>query len=104
MPWSVSSFPFTPGTQTLPGSEQTQTGSISGALVDGSTVTVTYAGGYAFPTSTDTVVLIVSNMSDPTALLGKEIFSSLSTTGFSFAIPGGNTGDTATITWTAYGH
>lgn len=104
MPWGQTSYPFAPGTGVLPGSEQTQTGTITGALVDGSTITVTYASGYAFPIATDAVVLVISALSNANDLLGKEIFSSITTTGFSFSVPGGNPGDTATITWTAYGH
>lgn len=104
MSWTQTEYPFAPGTQVLPGQEQVLQGSVVGALVDGSTVNVTYANGFFFPVSTDNVIISVTALSDSNVLLGKETILSMSTTGFSFVIPGGNVGDTATINWTAYGH
>lgn len=84
-----------------------QKGTVTAQLVDGSTNSITYtnqSGGFAFATATDQIFLSLNTLSDASALLGKEIIISKTAGGFSFVIPGGNSGDTATIDYLAYGH
>lgn len=104
MAQNIQIFGFAPSTLTLPGQEFTQQGQVNSALIDGTTVSVTYAASFAFPVSTDNVALSVTGLSNSADLVGKEIILSMTTTGFTFAIPGGAPGDTATVNWTAYGH
>lgn len=77
-----------------------KTGTVSGALADGSTVTVSYT---AFPAATDNVEFTIVT-ADTSTLFGVPKLLSTSAGGFTFQIPGGSNGQTVNVNYRAYGH